>query len=703
MIKADGTIRRSKTVLGFGPGAMIDLPEHAILMSGLDYWAQQKKELMPKIDEPRLQLYVQELLKKPFIELRVPPTATENDISIEDTMRMRHCVTGWQFPSWGLYDEGKENQKERDLANVQSTSARMLVRYENRGQRRLQPMRFVRACVNGHLDDINWHEVVHKFGTVSFKTTPNPDIPQNLQAKKNPVSDTASNTDPNTESFSSYVRCAGNLWLDERGTSGDLSQVFMMCDACQRRINMAQLHRSMGNVLGVCEGKSPWLGADVREDCRDKDGNTVPYRLLVRGASQSYFSVTQRVISIPPPQENPIVDDIRHRWEDFEVVENEKDVAKEMRKAKHTVLRGKYSDAEIWQACQVIQEEKHKQARQKAGDLQLQERQPSIKEPELDVLCSQPDEDPAYETQGGTLSTTENFYARNMQWPPAHTLPPQVTTRSTQNLLQSVERVVLVHRLREVVAQVGFTRFEPMSADIDGNIDDSINLRVKMAKLASNEIDFVPAIAMRGEGFFVNISKDAMRDWQERLSTGVKKNIREKKEKADHRVLVWKKALQAAGRKWCGSIDDVIRVWMPYLFLHTLSHAVLTSVALESGYPISAISERIYADDRRERYGFLLYTGTAGARGTLGGLVESARYLDRHLEQALTSALCSNDPTCAAHEPQVTHGPAQLYGAACHGCLFIAEPSCECRNDFLDRSLLVPTVEHGDCCFYEDF
>jgi hypothetical protein len=33
--------------------------------------------------------------------------------------------------------------------------------------------------------------------------------------------------------------------------------------------------------------------------------------------------------------------------------------------------------------------------------------------------------------------------------------------------------------------------------------------------------------------------------------------------------------------------------------------------------------------------------------------------------------------------------------AACHACLFVPETSCERGNRFLDRSLLVPTVEPG--------
>jgi hypothetical protein len=54
--------------------------------------------------------------------------------------------------------------------------------------------------------------------------------------------------------------------------------------------------------------------------------------------------------------------------------------------------------------------------------------------------------------------------------------------------------------------------------------------------------------------------------------------------------------------------------------------------------------------------------------------------------------LCSNDPVCAYHAP-LPHDYQPLLGSACHGCLLIAETSCEQHNDFLDRSLVVPTVE----------
>ena len=49
-------------------------------------------------------------------------------------------------------------------------------------------------------------------------------------------------------------------------------------------------------------------------------------------------------------------------------------------------------------------------------------------------------------------------------------------------LLASIDKLVLVHRLREVVALLGFTRFEAVSPDKDGELD----LNVSRAALADH-------------------------------------------------------------------------------------------------------------------------------------------------------------------------------------------------------------------------
>jgi hypothetical protein len=133
--------------------------------------------------------------------------------------------------------------------------------------------------------------------------------------------------------------------------------------------------------------------------------------------------------------------------------------------------------------------------------------------------------------------------------------------------------------------------------------------------------------------------------------------------------------------------------------LHSLSHLLITAVSLECGYPASSIRERVYAVEAG--YGILLYTGSPDAEGTLGGLVEAGRQIGRHLEAALElGRLCSNDPVCAQHDPASKHEQCFLLGSACHGCLLIAETSCEQFNDFLDRALVVPTVENLGAEFF---
>jgi hypothetical protein len=138
------------------------------------------------------------------------------------------------------------------------------------------------------------------------------------------------------------------------------------------------------------------------------------------------------------------------------------------------------------------------------------------------------------------------------------------------------------------------------------------------------------------------------------------------------------------------------------VLLHSLSHLLIQSLAMRCGYPASSIRERIYADAEAERFGVLLYTGSADAEGTLGGLVQQARYLEDHLASALRmSALCSNDPICAQHAHGQSMEERWLHGAACHGCALVAETSCEMRNDYLDRALVVPVLGVPGAAFFQ--
>ena len=263
-----------------------------------------------------------------------------------------------------------------------------------------------------------------------------------------------------------------------------------------------------------------------------------------------------------------------------------------------------------------------------------------------------------------------DFFARTMAVP----------SREVE-LTGQITRIVKVYRLREVIAQVGFTRFEAAVSDVNGELD----VNVERASLSIDQ-EWLPAIENRGEGVFLGLKQDAIQSWLQRP------RVQAREQQLRDGFDAWGKAHPGSSATFPG---------VAYVMLHSLSHLLITSIALDCGYAASSIRERIYA--LSSGYGTLLYTASPDAEGTLGGLVETADRMDQYLRTAVElGQLCSNDPVCAQHQPDAMEEERYLHGAACHGCLLLAESSCERRNDFLDRALVVPTVDSDGAAFFED-
>ena len=82
-------------------------------------------------------------------------------------------------------------------------------------------------------------------------------------------------------------------------------------------------------------------------------------------------------------------------------------------------------------------------------------------------------------------------------------------------------------------------------------------------------------------------------------------------------------------------------------------------------------------------------------------MIQVGRNIHEHMRAALRyGELCSNDPVCASHVPANEYENRFLHGAACHGCLLIAETSCEMYNNYLDRNLVVNTLENVNAEFF---
>lgn len=599
--KPHGQVRRSQIVTTFGPGAMMDLPNHSILVSGLDQWTGVNEEIV----EPRLLQKLKEHLSLDSLRMFAPPR--ENG----DSFSASSGLVGWQFPEWFVtqdvrqwVSESGHQIRSRQLVHRSSLSRGKYIG-DDRKKQNVVPVRFVRACRHGHIGDIDWYAFVHKDGS----------------------------------------KCRANLWMDDVGTSGDITEIQVRCECGQSRLLSEAVetggHHKAG-ALGLCDGSQPWLGPFANTRCEQ------PSRFLIRTASNAYFPQKLAVISLPPRNES-VSKAVEQAWMFLEAAESIDDVRHERKKERVAKVLEGISNEEVWEEID----------RRRNPGIESSSR---LKPDELKTLI-------ACEQERGDDVPDCNFYAR--------VLPKPVWDSPW---MESVQQVVLVHRLREVVAQAGFTRFEAATTNVEGELE----IGVQPALLAL-EITWVPAIENRGEGIFIQFKTELLDEWVSRPA------VQKYGSSLNAGFDVWKSEHRASKREFPP---------LQYYLLHSLSHMLITAISLECGYPASSIRERIYAFDD-VGYGILLYTGSPDSEGTLGGLVQEGRRIHEHMRHALMQAeLCSNDPVCSQHQPDNLHERRFLHGAACHGCLLIAETSCEQQNDYLDRALVVPTVENRGVEFF---
>ena len=145
---------------------------------------------------------------------------------------------------------------------------------------------------------------------------------------------------------------------------------------------------------------------------------------------------------------------------------------------------------------------------------------------------------------------------------------------------------------------------------------------------------------------------------------------------------------------------------MRYVLLHSLAHALIRQFSLECGYTTASIRERIYSRPRkataRSRWPascFTLPPRTAKGRSAAWLASASRRFSAVIWTRPWRASGCAR-PThlCAEHHPY--RDSLTLHGAACHACLFLPETSCERGNKYLDRSVLVKTVEKDSLAFF---
>ena len=653
-----GSARPSSLLYTYGPGAIIDLPHFTVMPSGLDDWDRiwaRRQGDPPEIHAPRLLESVQLQLGQQVRALRpFPHQETGNSFSREGDdlgvparifpqwMRCTGCDLLAPLTTFVADTRGYTNTHpyRPDEAVVQhiGCAGRSGGATTRRGGARKSPCvpaRYLLACPDGHLDEFPYDWWVHQGGTCPKAASP-------------------------------------VLAMTDTGASRGASAI-VACRSCgaRRPMNQAQGEAGRRN-LPACRGRLPHVDGFAAGGC---DQET---RLMLVGASNLWFPVTQSIIDMPR------LDPQARLRDDASRLRNE---LGEGRLAKYAldmeVLRDIMEDKPTLTSLLELDDAA-------LGDVVGRALQPEESEAERDARRSRWSPVDLLVPEWNYLDR-EPPEERHADAASGLTVSPRAVPSG--EVFTGVRRVLAVDRLRTVNALLGFTRIDDFE-----RIDDSGSRLVSLC--ANRRPSWVPATEDRGEGVFLQLDEARVADWEQRV---------EASELWESHVAAHKRNFERRYSETAKDMDHMERMQPArYWLVHTLAHALMRQMAMHSGYGAASLSERLYAwpeaEGRPAAAGLLITTTASDSDGTLGGLValnEPSRLADV-LDAALRGLMrCSSDPVCARRVPE---DPEDfLHGAACHCCVMASETSCERANRFLDRRFVVPLPgDWTDLAFFGD-
>jgi len=434
-------------------------------------------------------------------------------------------------------------------------------------------------------------------------------------------------------------------YLYWRGGGGGLRNVEIACPNCGASINLGLAYAREWR----CSGRFPEFG-DSRPGCDE------PSRIIQRGAANLRISELQTALTIPPRSTR------LHRLLEMTVV--------------RAVLATQSipSKQELLNKLQTLVQQN---LLRPAVVTEIQNY------PEATILAAIAD------TVAGDLpATIRNLRLQELEalrHAAAHGAPPQPSPtpgappqfeviRGQVRTLTGPRghrlRVTPVNRLRVVMVQTGYRRLDPLNPPVDRVYDDGQRC-------------WYPGVELFGEGIFLDLAPGLQPDVTAR-------HFPLKGDAARSWFDAW---IDPDGFGQRIHPDERDRLHPVFVWWHTLAHRLINALAVDSGYSGASIRERVFVevdeDSGDAGGGVLLYTAQPGGDGTLGGLVALVPEFERVLETAFRNLdACSNDPLCG----EETFAPGKYNGAACYACALVSETSCEHRNMWLDRKLLLENL-----------
>lgn len=602
------SIRRSQLISPWGVGAIVPFPnDESLMIAGLDKWRYSETDKL-LIDDERLKK------RLGTHELRWPPDFRDR---ATDPQNFNLRIPAVRFPTWhycphcGTMQKSSYYSLQLYCNSYQWPNGRKCSK-KDRYPRRLIPERFIVVCPDGHIDDF-------------------------------PVADWLHYNSGHT-----YDKDKCQIRRSTGGVSASLSGIFYECSCgAKKSISGATREGALAKIGYKCKGTKPWLGIekDDTNPCGRED-----VRVLIRGASNVWFSETMSSIHIPKDSAS-ITRKILNIVDEYENGINSNRVNGGINRSfiDMLALSKNVNKDELYEAFCTRIEGTDKQPSYEGipeDEYRLAEYQVLIKSSGSDVL---------------------DFHSINF--------PIDYYDSLLHPYFNSIS---LVPKLRETRAFIGFSRLEP----------NEINISESKKMLRLGDEDWLPAIEVYGEGIFIEFNNKTLMRWATQPS------VKARTEKLD-------KAYKSSTNKF--HLDGPLRP--EFIAIHTFSHLLINQLSYACGYGSSSLRERIYCEKishNFDMFGVLIYTASGDSEGSLGGLVRQGG--KGRIEDSILSALkkalwCSSDPICILSGGQ---GPDSCNLAACHNCALLPETSCENGNRLLDRGLVIGTLDNPDLGFFSN-
>lgn len=593
-------MRLSQFVLTWGPGSILEGSRGPRIIPLPDIGLFYQHGLNPADFEISDQRMSQGLLNGNHV-FRLPSNA---ELGISQN-RALYCTR--PFPEWKLcHNTNRHIYGVRSGFSVLFTHQRCPICNSTRG---VEPVRFVRACSRGHLDDVDWWYLVHH---------------------KNPG------------------QCQHSGWFIWTGTGSSLRQINIECPRCGMTVNLGWAY----GQSWPCSGRFP--EREGANQSPQRLGCSANARIIQRQASNLRIPELRALFTIPP---------------------------------RYTRLHNLLQLPHIYGAIAATLPSSFDQFQNMLNNLQSQG---LITPATVQEILDHPWDEIQHAIHDILQPISRNYTALLLEEFHAfidasiNGIPPLRGPTPTSRPLIEVDpnrtvrvfgprgrkfRIVPVLSLRTVIVQLGYRReidTHTPAAIVDVSFPDSVNPQQR----------WYPGVEFFGEGIFIMLDENG--GWHFDLGGSD--------------VNLW---LDAANNAYPGFVfrdpmhkDELNPV---FVWWHTLSHLLIRAISAEAGYPSASIRERVYLEKSGAdiRGGILLYAVQPGSEGTMGGLIALVPHFQTIFERAFDMLdRCSSDPLCLENQFHSGH----YCGAACYGCLFLSETSCEHRNMWLDRRILMKNL-----------